>query len=100
MIRLWNDEIDVFKKKVVIDQMNMQKVMEVLIKMYLEDNKEIMSRISKYKSEKYARKRKYNSWDRYEAELLQRKLEEFSPINEIDRLVAAAMEDEKPNEAK
>jgi len=85
--RLWDDEVERLKAKIVLDNTNFQKVMEVLVKMYLEDNKEIMGRVAKVKREKNASRRRHNSFDELETDALMRKVEEVSPISEVDRMI-------------
>src|SRR3990167_4385428 len=86
--RLHEKDIEKFKQKIVIDKVNMQRVFETLIKMYLEDNEEIMKRIkSVSKDKKHASRRRYNSFDELETEAIFRKISEVSPLAEMERMM-------------
>ena len=66
-------------KKVIEDKLSMQKVIEVLVKEYLKDNKQVMEIIKKYVDMKYARKdvAEFTDW---EEEALINKIAAFSPF--------------------
>ncbi|MBI2449678.1 hypothetical protein HYV49_05270 [Candidatus Pacearchaeota archaeon] len=99
--RLYADVYDKLKAKIVLDKLNMQKVLEIMVGMYLEGNKDITEKLRRFRSEKYARRRRYaNRFDRMDLDSLQRKIEEYSPISKMDRMINEAIkEDESRNVA-
>ena len=90
--RLWEGDIEKLKAKIVIDKTNMQKVLELLVKMYLEDGEEIMKRVKTISKEKNAQRRRYNSFDELETDMLYQKIAEVSPLAEMDRMLKEIQE--------
>lgn len=85
--RLWEEDIDKLKAKIVIDKTNFQRVMELMVKLYLEDNPEIMKKIKSVQKEKHARKRRYNSFDELEVAALYKKIAEVSSLSETQKIL-------------
>lgn len=80
-IRLWEDDYQKVKAKTVLDKTNFQKVGEILFKLYLENNKEVMRAIQKYVDEKSAKRRRHNEFTDFERDELLRRIEsDVSPI--------------------
>lgn len=85
--RLWPTDIERWKAKVVLDNTNLQKVFEVLVKLYLEGNEEVMKRVKAVSKEKNAARKRYNTFDELETDMLYRRIEEVSPLAEMDKIL-------------
>lgn len=74
----------------------MQKVFEILIKMYLENDEAVMKKIKSVSKEKYARRRRHNEFDELEISALYHKIESISPLSQtIEMLNELDAEEEK-----
>lgn len=93
--RLWMEDLEKMKAKVVLDKTNFQKVMELLAKMYIENNEEIMKRVKSIQKDKYARKRRHNSFDEFEIDALYHKISEVSRLAEMEKMFAEIDKEQK-----
>ncbi len=82
-IRLHEDVYERVKAKTVLDKVTFQKLIEIVLRAYLKDNKEIMRLVKKYSDEKYLRKTRHNAFTELEEEELLRRLEEASPLSDV-----------------
>lgn len=77
--RLFESDIEKWKMKSVADLTSMQKVFEVLVKMYLESDETVMKRVKSVSKEKFANRRRYTGeFDELERSLLYHKIEQMS----------------------
>jgi superfamily I DNA and RNA helicase len=83
LFRLFEDDLETFKAKVVGDKVSLQKVMEALVKEYLKDNKEVMKIVRKYANIRNDKRRRY-SVDELEAGAIMKRLQEVSPLRDIE----------------
>jgi hypothetical protein len=80
-IRLWEDDYNKVKAKIVQDKLTFQKLAEVLFKAYLDGNKEILKLVEKYSDQKSEKRRRYNQFTDFEADKILRIIEgEISPL--------------------
>lgn len=94
-IRLYPEQIDKIKAKVVQDKITFQKLAEILFGAYLKGNKEINRLVQKYADDKYSRQRRYSLTESESEELL-RKLEmNHSPVKQFSEIYDEALEDEE-----
>ena len=96
LFRLYPDQIEKLKLKAVSDSVTVQKIYEIMTKLYLTGNKHIMEKIEQFKSEKYVRKRRYSyNLTEMEADELLRKIEEVSPVAELDGILKKLEEEDE-----
>ncbi len=81
-VRLHKDIYERVKAKTVLDKVTFQKLIEICLRGYLKDNKEIMRLVKKYADEKYLRKSRHNAFTELEEDEILRKLEEASPLSD------------------
>lgn len=92
MIRLWPSDYEKFKVKLAIDQITVTRAFEAWVKSYLRGNKALQSILVRDRKPTDAGKRRY-SVDEYEAEAILRRLEEVSPLQDINILMDEAIDD-------
>lgn len=86
-IRLHKDTYKKVKAKVQKDQVTFQKLMEVLISAYLDDNKEVMKLVQKYADSKNKKRRRYEL-NEFEADALLREIEtKYSPLKDLESAI-------------
>lgn len=71
----------------------MQKLSDILFKAYLKDNKEIMKLVTKYADDKKNKKKRYGMTE-LEAEDIMSRIEEYSPLSDIDKAFKEIDKDE------
>lgn len=86
--RLYQQDIDKMKMRSVADMTSMQKIFEILIKMYLESEESVMKRIKSISKQKNANRRRYTGeFDELEIDLLYKKIEQMSGLNETQQIL-------------
>lgn len=85
--RIWENDREKWKAKVIIDKTSMQKSFEILVKMYLENDEAVMKRIKSVSKEKYARRVRHNEFSELEVNALYHKIAEVSPLAEMENIL-------------
>ena len=93
-LRMFGEEWDRLKARLVIDKLSYQKLGDILFRAYVDGNKEIMKLVKKNEDEKDGKKRRYNSFTGMEKEDLLMYLEKQSPITELDRITKEIEEED------
>lgn len=95
-VRLYPDVYEKLREKVRYDGLSYQKLSEILFKLYLKNNKEVMKHVEKYVTQKGSRKRG-PMLDEMESEELFRVIEEnYSPLRDKRKIeeIVEEIEDE------
>lgn len=93
--RLWPEDIEKIKAKTIIDRSNFQKVMEIMVKMYLEGDETVMKRIKSVCKTKYAKRSRHNEFSELEIGALYHKIAEVSPLEKINEIFDEIDKDKK-----
>lgn len=93
-IRLYKDQYDKIKAKMVDDKLSFQKLSEILFTAYLKNNKEVMRLVRKYVDEKDEKKRRFNLDSIEREELLRLIEEEHSPLKDVNQAVQEMKDEE------
>lgn len=94
-VRLYPDQYEKIREKVRYDGLSYQKLAEILFKLYLKNNKEVMKHVEKFVEQKGNRKNR-PMLDEMESDELLRVIEEnYSPLREDreDRSVEEIIEE-------
>lgn len=92
-IRLYSDQYDKLREKLRYDGLSYQKLAEVLFKLYIKNNKEVMKHVQKFVEQKGTRKDR-PMLDEMESEELLRIIEEsYSPLRGDNRNVEEILEE-------
>lgn len=84
-IRLYPDDYKAVRAKTQEDGITFQKLAEVLFSLYMNNDKSVMRAVNKYVEEhKSERSKRRYPLDEFEAAAILRKIEEYSPLKEID----------------
>ena len=86
LFRLHKDKIEQLKAKIARDQISFQRMMELLIRSYLDDGKEIMAAIDRYKGDKQVKRSRYG-FSEIEADAILRRIAKDSPITEAENIM-------------
>ena len=83
LFRLHKDQIEQLKAKIAKDQISFQRMMELLIRNYMTDGKEIMAAIDRYKGDKQVKRSRYG-FSEIEADAILKRIEKMSPVSDIE----------------
>jgi len=93
-VRVWQDDWIKIQAKLKEDKLTYQKLVEVLLRAYIKDNKDVKKLVKRFSSEKLERKRRYGLTD-IEAENLLKETENHSPLGEIRSFIKQIDEPEE-----
>jgi len=93
-IRIFRSELEILKKKLTVDGITLQKLSEILFKMYISDNPEVMKKVKKYADDKKNKKKRYSVTE-VEVESIFDFIEENSPLRDVTRATRELEEEEK-----
>ena len=83
LFRLHKDQIEQLKAKIAKDQISFQRMMELLIRNYMTDGKEIMAAIDRYKGDKQVKRSRYG-FSEIEVDAILKRIEKMSPVSDIE----------------
>ena len=86
LFRLHEDQIENLKAKIARDQISFQKIFELLVRNYMNDGKEIMSIIERYKGDKQVKKSRYG-FSEIETDAILKRIEKMSPVSDVEELM-------------
>lgn len=91
LFRIWNDDLSKVQTKLFGSGLSMQRFFEGVVLEYLEGNTHLEDLAKKYR--KLPGQRNQYEMDAFEAEKILKKIQEHSPLNDVD-LVIQEMENE------
>jgi hypothetical protein len=85
-IRFWPEDFAILKKKLTTDGITLQKLCEVLVKAYMNNNKEVMSIVMKHADDKKNKKKRY-AISEVESDDILNYIERNSPLKDFNSVV-------------